>query len=48
VHVWSDIACPWCFLGKRRFERAARDVGGAQSSEVFATALHRAPADAAA
>ncbi len=22
VDVWSDIACPWCFVGKRRFEQA--------------------------
>ena len=22
VDIWSDIACPWCFIGKRRFERA--------------------------
>lgn len=22
LDVWSDIACPWCFLGKRRLERA--------------------------
>jgi predicted DsbA family dithiol-disulfide isomerase len=28
VHVWSDIACPWCFLGKRRFERAVREFDG--------------------
>ena len=28
VHVWSDIACPWCFIGKRRFEEAARRFGG--------------------
>jgi predicted DsbA family dithiol-disulfide isomerase len=21
VEIWSDIACPWCFIGKRRFER---------------------------
>jgi len=21
VEIWSDIACPWCYLGKRRFER---------------------------
>lgn len=21
VDVWSDIACPWCYLGKHRFER---------------------------
>lgn len=20
VDIWSDIACPWCYLGKRRFE----------------------------
>jgi predicted DsbA family dithiol-disulfide isomerase len=20
VDIWSDIACPWCFLGKHRFE----------------------------
>lgn len=20
VDVWSDIACPWCYIGKRRFE----------------------------
>ena len=22
IDVWSDIACPWCYLGKRRLERA--------------------------
>jgi predicted DsbA family dithiol-disulfide isomerase len=22
VEIWSDIACPWCFVGKRRFEAA--------------------------
>lgn len=22
VEVWSDIACPWCFIGKRRFATA--------------------------
>ncbi|WP_111765526.1 DsbA family oxidoreductase [Nakamurella deserti] len=22
VDVWSDIACPWCFIGKRKFEAA--------------------------
>lgn len=27
VHIWSDIACPWCFIGKRRFERAVREYG---------------------
>lgn len=22
IHIWSDIVCPWCYLGKRRFENA--------------------------
>lgn len=22
VEIWSDIVCPWCYLGKRRFEAA--------------------------
>ena len=22
IEIWSDIACPWCAIGKRRFERA--------------------------
>ena len=22
LEIWSDIACPWCYIGKRRFEAA--------------------------
>lgn len=22
VEIWSDVACPWCYIGKRRWERA--------------------------
>ena len=22
VEIYSDVACPWCYIGKRRFERA--------------------------
>jgi predicted DsbA family dithiol-disulfide isomerase len=22
IEIWSDIACPWCYVGKRRFEAA--------------------------
>jgi predicted DsbA family dithiol-disulfide isomerase len=28
VDVWSDIACPWCFIGKRKFEVAAAGYEG--------------------
>lgn len=22
LEIWSDLVCPWCYIGKRRFERA--------------------------
>jgi predicted DsbA family dithiol-disulfide isomerase len=24
VEIWSDVVCPWCYIGKRRFETALR------------------------
>jgi predicted DsbA family dithiol-disulfide isomerase len=27
VDVWSDVQCPWCYIGKRRFEEAVRESG---------------------
>lgn len=27
VHVWSDIACPWCYVGKKRLAVAAEACG---------------------
>jgi predicted DsbA family dithiol-disulfide isomerase len=26
VEIWSDIICPWCYIGKRRFETALAGV----------------------
>jgi predicted DsbA family dithiol-disulfide isomerase len=26
VEIWSDIVCPWCYIGKRRFEQALAAV----------------------
>ncbi len=28
VEIWSDVVCPWCYIGKRRFERAVAEVDG--------------------
>lgn len=25
IDVWSDIVCPWCYIGKRRLEAALRE-----------------------
>jgi len=27
IEIWSDIACPWCYLGKRRLEEAIAASG---------------------
>jgi len=27
VDIWSDIACPWCYLGRRRFDAALAQFG---------------------
>lgn len=27
VDIWSDIACPWCYIGKRKFEAGAAAAG---------------------
>jgi predicted DsbA family dithiol-disulfide isomerase len=26
VEIWSDVVCPWCYIGKRRFETALANV----------------------
>lgn len=26
VEIWSDVVCPWCYIGKRRFESAVAQV----------------------
>lgn len=25
IEIWSDVVCPWCYIGKRRFESALAD-----------------------
>jgi predicted DsbA family dithiol-disulfide isomerase len=27
VEIWSDVVCPWCHVGKARFEEALRRLG---------------------
>ena len=34
VEIWSDVVCPWCYIGKRRFERAVAEVAGEIDVEV--------------
>ncbi len=34
IDVWSDIACPWCFVGKRRLEAALERFPHAEQVQV--------------
>ena len=34
VDVWSDIACPWCYVGKRRLEAALERFPHREAVEV--------------
>jgi len=27
IDIWSDIVCPWCWIGKHRFERGVAQLG---------------------
>jgi predicted DsbA family dithiol-disulfide isomerase len=54
VEIWSDIACPWCYIGKRRFESALSrfehrdDVRVTwRSFELDPSAPHERPGDRA-
>jgi predicted DsbA family dithiol-disulfide isomerase len=28
IQVWSDVICPWCYIGKRRMEKALAEFPG--------------------
>jgi predicted DsbA family dithiol-disulfide isomerase len=34
IEIWSDVVCPWCYIGKRRIESALADFGHADEVEV--------------
>ncbi|MFF9314557.1 DsbA family oxidoreductase [Streptomyces sp. NPDC014748] len=49
VEIWSDIACPWCYVGKARFEKALAGFAHRDRVEVvhrsFELDPHRAKDD---
>jgi predicted DsbA family dithiol-disulfide isomerase len=28
IEIWSDVVCPWCYIGKRRLEKALHQLEG--------------------
>ena len=43
IEIWSDIACPWCYLGKHRFEKALAQFEGRDDAEVIFRAFQLDP-----
>lgn len=35
VEIWSDVICPWCYIGKRRFEMALAGFAHKESVHVI-------------
>jgi predicted DsbA family dithiol-disulfide isomerase len=34
IEIYSDVVCPWCFIGKRRLEQALETAGYAQEAHI--------------
>ena len=34
IDVWSDLVCPWCYIGKRRLEQALAQLPDAPQVEI--------------
>jgi predicted DsbA family dithiol-disulfide isomerase len=43
IDIWSDIACPWCYIGKRHLEAALKDFPHADHVELVWRAFELDP-----
>ena len=43
IEVWSDVVCPWCFIGKRRLEKAIAKLPDPSVIEVRHRAFQLQP-----
>ncbi len=43
VEIWSDVVCPWCYIGKRHFESALQRFEHADEVEVVWRAFELDP-----
>jgi predicted DsbA family dithiol-disulfide isomerase len=41
VEVWSDVVCPWCYIGKRRFETATSRLAADDSFGLDIEVVYR-------
>ncbi len=43
IEIWSDYVCPFCYIGKRRFEEALKETGLGENAEVVFKAFQLDP-----
>ncbi|WP_203248178.1 DsbA family oxidoreductase [Sporosarcina beigongshangi] len=43
IEIWSDYVCPFCYIGKRRFEEALKETGLEENAEVIFKAFELDP-----
>ncbi|MEV0896929.1 DsbA family oxidoreductase [Actinoplanes sp. NPDC049802] len=43
IQVWSDVVCPWCYIGKRRLENALKAFEGTATVTYRAYQLNPSP-----
>ena len=43
IQVWSDVVCPWCYIGKTRLEKALADFSGSARVTFRAFQLDPSP-----
>ena len=43
IDVWSDIVCPWCFIGRRRLQKAIANHGAGHEIRVRHRAFQLQP-----
>ncbi|WP_239406188.1 DsbA family oxidoreductase [Frankia sp. Cj3] len=44
IDIWSDLICPWCWIGKRRFEQALISFPQRDQTEIVHHSLQLDPA----
>ncbi|HEU4947350.1 MAG TPA: DsbA family oxidoreductase [Kribbella sp.] len=35
IDIWSDVVCPWCYIGKRRLEQALSEARPTDGAEII-------------
>jgi predicted DsbA family dithiol-disulfide isomerase len=44
VDIWSDLVCPWCYVGKRRFEKAVARFDNRDALQIVHRSFQLNPA----